>query len=52
MRSLGYYIALLGVIAVATVAGPRQVDPSNSPVRSATSVMPEGPMPGTRGALV
>jgi hypothetical protein len=52
MRSLGSYIALLSVVAVATGAGSLQVDPSNSPVRSATSVMPDGPMPRTRGALV
>jgi uncharacterized membrane protein len=52
MRSLGYYIALLGVVAVATVAGSRQVDAVGGQVLSATSVMPDGPMPGTRGALV
>jgi hypothetical protein len=51
-RSLGHYIALLGVIAVATVAGSRQVDALGGSVPSVTSVRPEEPMAGTRGALV
>jgi uncharacterized membrane protein YiaA len=51
MRSLGYYIALLGVVAVATVAGSRQVDPSADPVPSAAGITPEPPVAGTRGAL-
>jgi hypothetical protein len=51
MRSLGYYVALLGVVAVATVAGSRQVDAIGGSVPSVTSVRPEEPMAGTRGAL-
>jgi hypothetical protein len=50
MRSLGYYIALLGVIAVATVAGARQLDAGDDPMQAPVNVMPEASTPQARGA--
>jgi phosphatidylinositol alpha-1,6-mannosyltransferase len=48
MRSLGYYIALLGLAAVATVAGSRQVD--NADLVPSPATLSEGSAPGARGA--
>jgi len=39
------------VVAVAAVAGSRQVDPAGDPVPPAAGFRPEEPVAGTRGAL-
>ena len=50
IRSLGYYVALLGVIAVATVAGARQLDAGDEALRAPVSTVTARSLPGTGGS--